>query len=384
MKHFKLGGFIAALGLILWAVLVLGSADLSMFKSNPGEAEGPTPTPTPDKEAFASATSAMDLSEFFYHDKDVMYYSECEDYEDLKVCFDIMSYDTFIKVDHNGKEYLLIKTSYSDYKSIATKLNSVEKRTSGKQLIIDVDLNLEYKANGGCAPWSSPMFFIMENDGDYEYVTVMNEGMRPYPGGYVKILGKTGLLDKDMNFLIRPVYDKIVPVYDDIYMYIDEWNIDLSKKPNYYYVYEYNVGGGLLNSDFEQVLSQKYFNIYCLEPNRFLVGVDNKSEDITERYKIELIDAEENVIRSIDGMLGSTDDSRMYCCEGQTLFCAFVRTEQGSESGKGVIDVDLNIIIPPEYEYISWGDSGYSVFKSDGSKALFSRDGRQLTDFTKD
>ncbi len=316
---------------------------------------------------YENAETVHDLAFMLGSAPDPLFYSDCKDYEDLLYYFDVIGFNQYIKVTQNGKNYILIKYDYANYGRVVERLNTIDRYPSGSSIDINLDMNLADKDNEGCFPWLSHIRLIIEDEGNYQTIVVESKTMEEYDGGLVHIGEKVGLLDGDLNFLIKPVYEGI-------------YDADTSRipgEPEYYRVYSAESGNGIMDDEFNMVLSPKYSNIYFLSEDRFIVMEERETDNKAERFVIEIIDSDENVLKEMYGFLEPDDSSRFYCHEGHILF-DYTGDDQW---GKGVIDEDLNVIIEPEYRMVYWLDDYYKVENKNGQSACFDYDGVQYTEF---
>lgn len=320
-----------------------------------------------DADVFAAAKSVFDLKDYMGFNEAKFVYSDLKDYDDLLFYFDVLKPNEYIKVNHDGKDYVLIDYSYYDYDGIIEKLNGVSVNSAGNTLTVTPDIDVKEVKNEGCFPWTSDCYFIIEvNKTSHNRVFVGKQPIEEYSGGHVKICGKEGLLDKDLNFLISPIYEGIY-----------EETSDNPQIPDYYRVYLEGHGNGIYDNNFNMVLSPEYMNIHWIDLDKFIVMVDNDTDVEEEKSEIQMIDSKGNVLKKMYGFLKAPDDCRFYCHEGHLLFS---KRSEGMW-GEGVMDEDMNIIIEPEYYMIFWVDDCYKVEDMDHKEAQFDYDGNQMTEF---
>ncbi len=322
-----------------------------------------------DEKKLAEAKTVHDVSDLIELNEHGLYFSECKKDKDLYFYFSLLDFDEYIKVNYRGNDYLLVWYYYYNYGKIGTKVNSVEKKVFDGIMHIGVDLEKEEKGNDGCFPHSTGCRLILKLDEDIKDLVVEGHNYHEYDGGYVTVCNKKGILDKDLNFVVPLIYDNIFdyPISDD------------ENGPVYYRVCIDGAGQGLLDENFNQVLSTNYSNIYYFNSDKIIAMINSENCSDNSELKIVWIDGDENVIRSIPGFLHPDDDSRFRCMDGHILISD---PSYGSQWGDGVMDEDLNIIIEPKYYTIFWNGEGYyRVENFDQQEALFSSTGEQLTDF---
>ena len=324
---------------------------------------------TVDEKVLAEAKTVHDVSYLIEPYDNGLRYSECKKDEDLYFYFNLLKYDEYIKVNYEGQDYLIVSYSYSSYGLTGTKITGVEKKVFDGIMHIEVDLKTETKENEGCFPNSTTCRLILKLDEDIRDVVVSDLNYQEYDGGYVTVCNKMGILDKDLNFVVPLIYDDIFdfPISDN------------ENDPVYYRVCINGVGQGLLDENFNQVLSTSYYNLYYYNPNKYIAMIEHKNGSDETEFEIVWIDGDENVIKSVPGFLECENTSHFYCMDGHLLFCD---PTYGPEWGKGVMDEELNIIIEPIYYNVFWLDEGhYNVENFDYETAHFSSTGEQATDF---
>ncbi len=326
---------------------------------------------TVDEKELAEAKTVRDVSYLIEPYDNCIFYSECKKDEDLYFYFNLLKYDEYIKVNVEGQNYLIVSYSYNAYGLTGTKIKGVEKTVFDGIMHIEVDLKTVEKETEGCFPNSTTCRLILKLDEDIRDVVISGQNYQEYDGGYVTVCDKMGILDKDLNFVVPLIYDNIFdfPISDD------------ENDPVYYRVYIKGMGQGLLDENFNQVLSIKYSNIYYFNPDKYIAMINCESSSDVSEYEIVWIDGNENVIKSVPGFLESDDTSNFYCMDGHILFCD---PTYGPQWGKGVMDEELNIIIEPIYYGIFWHDGYYDVENFDQESAHFSSTGEQTTDFKPD
>ena len=313
-----------------------------------------------DEAKLADAKSVYDVAPLMTMSEDRLIYSECRHDKDLHFYFDILGNDQYIKVNYDGKDYVLLYYDFSSYDLVATKIKSANKIYSGQSLDVEIEIKIKDSLSIGCFPNSSKCRLILELDKDVSSVYVMGRPFTEYSGGRVFVCGKEGIVDKDLQFLVPPIYDGIY----DLQTFED------SNCPMYYRVYK-DGHNGVLDNHYNPVLSTSYGNIYYINENKFIVSTDFSDVDLDEIY---IVDGNENIIKKTKGFLCPDNDSRFYCADGQIKISD---SSYGDMWGYGVMDQELNIIIEPVYESVYWLDNHYLIEDYDSNELYFDINGNE-------
>ena len=327
-----------------------------------------TETTPVDTTLLDNAESVYDITSLLTLYEDNILYSECKKDKDIHFYFDILSFDEYIKVEHNGKEYLLFWYDFSSYGLVGTDVRSIDKTYTGYRLDVDVNLKTKEYSSGGCFPNQTRCRMIVKMDQQVDYLFVAGVQYHEYDGGEVYVCGRRGVADEDLNFILPPIYEGIEELE----------TFEPSYCPMLYRVFR-DGKNGVLDSDYNPVLSMSYDNIYYLNEDRFIVSI-SKDDDVKNDV-IALIDRDENILKQRKGFLCADTDSNFYCFDGQI---EFADPSYGPSWGFGVMDQELNTIIEPVYYSIFWVDGYYKVENHDNEVAHFNERGVQTTEFTRE
>ena len=318
-----------------------------------------------EEEILANAKTVHDVKSLMTNTSNEMIYSELRNAKALYYYFDLLGRDEYIKVKHKGKDYLLVWYYYYSYKDYFKEVHTVTKTFRGEELKIHVDVKKEEFPDdggiGGCFPSLSRVRLILKLDKAADLIYLMDKPVTGYKGGHVKIAGNEGVLDKDLNFVLPPVYKGIF----DLTQFQD------TGCPMYYRVYK-DGHNGVLDDKFNQVLDKAYGNIYYINENKFIVGI---SDEDPKNDEIAIVDGKGNIIRKMKGFLCANDDIRLHTAEGHIRICD---PSFGDIWGNGIIDTDLNVIIEPVYQEIFWKKSFYQVTDFDDIKTDFDTHGKKI------
>ena len=323
-----------------------------------------------DPQVLENATSVYELKDLMTTNYDKEKYSECEDDEDLLFYFDILGYEEYINVEHNGEDYVLFMYRFDSYDCVGQFINGIEKKPVGDTLNINIDVETKASKSQGCFPNMTYFRMIIKLEKDFPKIVVGGREYTKYSGGKVHIGGKCGMADGDLNITVPLIYDEI---YDYSY-YGDRDTTDL---PTLYRVYVKGQGNGLLDEDLNLIISPKYYNIHVVDKDTF-IAMTLKSDDEQNNH-IFLLDKDENILKTIDGFVDDDSSGAMYCHIGHLKYS--INKPDQSIDCEGIIDEDLNVIIEPKYVTVFQTDNGYKVTDIDGKEALFDMEGNQLTDF---
>ena len=318
-----------------------------------------------DESALEKAKTVYDVSYLMTRTEDSPIYSECDNDKDLYFYFDLLSSEEYIKVNHKGNDYLLISYTYYSYIDFVTEIENVEKSYEGSQLKVQINFKKESfdsGTNGGCFPTGSTIRLILSLDSDVDLIYMSGHPVKKFNGCQVKICNKVGVVDKDLNFILPPIYDGI----------IDLETTEKSDCPKYYRYFTRAGGNGVLDNNYNRVLSDVYGNIYYINENKFIVGIPNDDHALEE---IAIVDRNENIIKKIPGFLCARDGINLYAAEGQIQICD---PSYGSNWGYGIVDQDLNIIIEPVYAKVYWYETYYRVEDYTGKSFKFDIEGKKI------
>ncbi len=301
-------------------------------------------------------------------------YSELKDYEKYLGYFDLIiwQYQEYLFLDINGENYIFMIYKCPSATDHLDKINGVDAELTGDTMRLTFDTTTSYKAAEGCFPGLDMARCILKADKgfDPEKQTVQVPGMygvfSKYNGGVLKVGEMYGFVDPDLNFKLPLIYSSI-----------NEFDTD--KVDHYYYTYR-DRKMGLLNSNGEFVLSEKYRAIVCINEDRFFVVTEENGKSM-----LGIVDSQENPVK--DYIPGSIE--MQSTLSGNYLNQYIYSCETADGWKKGVIDGDLNIIIKPEYERIAEYESDspkvyYAVEDSRGKVAVIGNDGEFKTGFDYD
>ena len=320
-----------------------------------------------DESRLEKAKTVHDVSYLMTNNEDELIYSECKDDKPLHFYFDMLGSEEYIKVNHKGKNYLLLWYRYYSYSDYIKEVESVEKSFRGNELQINVKAKTAEFESGvyeGCFPNGSRVRLILSLESDINIVYLSGRICSRFNGGRIKIGQKEGIVDKDLNFIVPPVYDGIY----------DLETFGESSCPRYYRVYKKDGGNGVLDNNYNRVLSDSYGNIYYINENKFIVGI-TKDEDKPELDEIAIVDGKENTVKKMQGFLNASDQIHLHTAEEHIQICD---PSYGSNWGHGIIDQDLNIIIEPVYQNIYWHNGIYRVEDYTGKTLRFYPDGKKV------
>ena len=311
-------------------------------------------TKTLDESALKTAKTVYDVAPLMTMRENDLIYSELKDHKDLDFYFDILKNDQYIIVKYMDNDYLLLWYYFYSYTEGMTEVSSVDKNYAADELKLNVKAKKKSITDDGCFPIGSYCRLILKLDQYISRLYVNDKPYGTYNGGYVKICDMEGLIDKDLNFLIPPIYKGIYELN----------TLEKSSCPTYYRVYDGH--NGVLDNNYKPVLSTSYDNIYYINENKFIVGIGGK-EPIDD--EIAILDGKENVIKKMKGFLKAKDENNHHqCADGHIMICDPSFHESW---GDGIADTDLNIILKPVYRSIFWDNGIYKVENYDGETVRF-------------
>lgn len=306
-------------------------------------------------------------------------YSEITGNLDTTKYFDalLLSANKYFVVEDGSKKYLLAQFAFYGYGSKVSAINAVEKKYNGDELIITIDPEIEYFESMGCEPEVSRYncSFELEKDFNKDINTVKiglansESEFTPYEGGIIAVDGKYGVMDAELNEIVPVDYDSIM-----------RWGY--APEGLTFYMTRKDDANGLMDENFNQVLSNSYSNIAIVDAHKFIAMRNNPGPD--RNYEILILDENENEIgHRIIGFLDGYSNFNNQ--EQQVVFGRF----DGNKYYEGVIDGNLNVVIEPIYEDVVMYEYGkkngqfYVVQNNREEFAVIDSKGVQRTEYVK-
>ena len=267
--------------------------------------------------------------------------------KDLSYIEQIIDNNEYYMFEDEGQKYILFKMSESVYKPQKIEIKSAKiynkRYNENKELQVSISLETETTkqeqepSNETTIFNEASMFFIQKVNTDCTGIIVNNIKYKSFEGGIVKNeeTQKYGYVDNQGNLIIPTDYTSIVEM-DDSYYNVEtnsESDIDYS---NYLKIYKDGEGVGIASKDGKILIDCQYVTIVNFDPYTFAV---TKSDG--GNTKIGVVDLYGNIIQDFKdgGILGSDEQFEKYAI-----------VSIGNK--KGVMDRNLNVIIPIEYDSI--------------------------------
>lgn len=320
--------------------------------------------------ALANAKTVFDIADYLTKTSNALQYSECEKNDKLMLYFGVLLpvSKKYIIVTQNDEKYILFNYTYSDYGSVISNINGMEKSYGSDNLTIRIDKSIDYVSQEGCEPLWSDVNCIVKLEQDIDKLIVDEQEYEEYSGGLLYVNGKYGVVDDNMNI--------IVPIKYDIIRDLDSPGSDRK----YYFCHDEN-GSGVLDENYDIMLQPIYSNIFFINDNKFVVMKTKGDNNSLSDYQIGIIDGNENLIHDyidgfIDGGLSFNNNAH------QVVFGRM----KGEKFLKGVIDDSLNVIIDPIYNDVAvfGSDMPYQFYVVENNKekfAVIDSSGIQKTEF---
>lgn len=320
--------------------------------------------------ALANAKTVFDIADYLTKTSNALQYSECEKNDKLMLYFGVLLpvSKKYIIVTQNDEKYILFNYTYSDYGSVISNINGMEKSYGSDNLTIRIDKSIDYVSQEGCEPLWSDVNCIVKLEQDIDKLIVDEQEYEEYSGGLLYVNGKYGVVDDNMNI--------IVPIKYDIIRDLDSPGSDRK----YYFCHDEN-GSGVLDENYDIMLQPIYSNIFFINDNKFVVMKTKGDNNSLSDYQIGIIDGNENLIHDyidgfIDGGLSFNNNAH------QVVFGRM----KGEKFLKGVIDDSLNVIIEPIYNDVAvfGSDMPYQFYVVENNKekfAVIDSSGIQKTEF---
>lgn len=291
-----------------------------------------------------------------------------------------------------------------------------------------IELYPAYKKEGNQKKWG-----YLGNDGSFiiEPNFELTEEFNEKGLGKIYLEGKIGLIDKNGEIVLEPVYDAIgdmeegvlSAVKGDRYYILDMMGNELFSSKEYVFLgvssdqyivaaeedKDGNVKMGYINKNGKVLIEPKYSEAWNFKNNRALVKTENdqkliidKNGDIIKKLKYEnVLPDDENktfVFSDENNLFGYLDENGDILVEPRFKNAFHFKDgmaivsfdDDSNDSGKwGVIDISGKFVLKPDFTYISYlGEGLFAVSKDkiEGSeiyakKAIINKDGEQLTDF---
>lgn len=273
-------------------------------------------------------------------------------------------------LEEDGQKYLLAVYNFYGYGSRISDIKKVDKKYDGDTLTVIIDADISYFDSMGDEPEISRIECSLVLDRDVSSVMIGLENMEqdyyPYEGGIILKDDKYGVVDDALNEIVPAEYEHIM-----------EWGYNPTESTFYYT--RKNDANGLMDAEFNEVLSNSYSNILIVNENKFIAMRNYDEED--RNYEIILLDGDENELGpSIRGFIDA------YQIFNNPAKQAIFGRYEGDNFYEGVLDEDLNVIIEPTFisvEMFNYSEDNqfYVVENADGEFAVYDCNGDKKTEF---
>lgn len=334
-------------------------------------------TKTIDSEVL-NAKTIFEFKDRMKNTADLSKFSECGDFDEFAAYYDLLmiSGNSYIEIENDSGDYLLFVYCYSDYGRVMENVNGINKNYSDNTLALELEKELREFEHMGCEPDMSYCRCLIKVDEDFDKLTIDGREYTKYDGGRIYVDDKYGMVDGEFNIRVPVKYDLIMdfPI-----------NEPSMENPLMYYRVCTEGGNGIIDENYNTVLSPIYSNIIYLGDGKYILMKRKEENNGIENYQIGVIDSDENVIHDyIDGFI---DGGMVNSWNNYARQIIFGRRNGGNYL-KGVINENLEIIIEPEYKNISvWCEENenqfYVVENEREEFAVIDWKGIQRTDFEK-
>lgn len=271
--------------------------------------------------------------------------------KDLHLVEEMISDNEYYIFEDNGQKYVLFKMSKSAYAPQKIEIDSAyiynESYSDNKKLNLKITLNTK-TTNGQMENGqkvgsvnSDTMLFIQEIENDCTGLIVNDAEYKQFQGGVIKddATQKYGFINTNGEAVLKTEYTSIDELEDTYYNDETEKSekIDYS---NYMLIYKENEGYGIATKDGRVLIDCIYTSIVNYGPNTFTVTKENM-----ENAQIGIIDINGNILKEFrsGGIFDENEEFEKY---------AIVSLN----NKKGVMNRNLDIIIPIEYDEIKMRD----------------------------
>lgn len=334
-------------------------------------------TKTIDSEVL-NAKTIFDLKDRMTNTADFSKFSECDDDDEFAAYYDLLliSGNNYIEIENDSGDYLLFLYCYSDYGRVMENVNGIDKKYSDNTLALELEKELREFEHMGCAPDMSYCRCLIKVDEDFDKLTIDGREYTKYDGGRIYVNGKYGMADGEFNIRVPVKYDLIMnfPI-----------NESSMENPLIYYRVCTADGNGIIDENYNTVLSPIYSNIIYLGENKYMAMKKKDESNDIGNYQICVIDGDENIIHGyIDGFIDGGQLNSWHNYADQVIF----GRSDGNKYLKGVINKELEVVIEPQFKNISvWcenSENQFYVVENDREEfAVIDWKGIQHTDFEK-
>lgn len=271
--------------------------------------------------------------------------------KDLQYVEQIIADNEYFMFDDNGQKYVLFKLTQTVYEPQTIEILSAriynKSYTEDRKFEVNINLDTEITkhtqddSNDITIFNEDSMIFIQKVEPDCTGLIVNNIEYKAFEGGIVenRETQKYGYIDANGNFLIPTEYSKIEKMDNTYYSTVSnsEEKIDYS---NYLKVYKEGAGYGVISKDGENLIDCQYATIINFDQYTFAVTKGDNTN-----AQIGVIDLRGNVIKEFrnGGIFDNSEKFNKYAIV--TL-----------NNKKGVLDRNLNEIVPIEYDSINMRD----------------------------
>lgn len=325
-----------------------------------------------------NAKKIFDLKDRMTNTADYIKFSEYGDFDEFAAYYDLLmiSGNSYIEIENDSGDYLLFVYCYSDYGRVMENVNGINKNYSDNTLALELEKELREFEHMGCEPDMSYCRCLIKVEEDFDKLTIDGREYTKYDGGRIYVDGKYGMADGEFNIRVPVKYDLIMDFP------INEPSMENTLM---YYRVCTEGGNGIIDENYNTVLSPIYSNIIYLGDGKYILMKRKGESNGIENYQIGVIDSDENVIHDyIDGFI---DGGMVNSWNNYARQIIFGRRNGGNYL-KGVINENLEIIIEPQYKNISvWCEENenqfYVVENEREEFAVIDWKGIQRTDFEK-
>lgn len=312
-----------------------------------------------------------------------------------------LGFNTYYVYDDGTNRYALIKYTCFSYLNKFTQLKSVNYTYKNNKNVTTLNLTLEPvvedSVSGGDGPNMSTFYLVIKLEQKIQQIyvdiddtcTESDSGrdselyLDEYSGGITRIGENYGYLGPDMGIVIQPEYKMIRKLRTD-------------SKESYYYAVG-SSGTGILDENMKWILKpdlgyDEFFYLDGSFPVACIYG-----DDENDNSWLYTIDVNGNKTGGkIQGTVKSVRENAAFCNRDHV---AVIFQLKDGKIYYGVVNSDLDVIIPPIYSDISqyddakWdreSETGYhwvicfACKNEDGKYAIFLPDGTQYTEFIYD
>lgn len=194
------------------------------------------------------------------------WYSDVKDYKKFLKVFQFMGeYGGYTIFTYEGERYLAVVYTEENYNGGFGRIRNVKREYSGNNLRINFDIEHKTYSDRTADDRRAKILIKLEENIDHLYIN--GTRYREFEGQVIKVDGKEGYLDKNLNV-------KLPVIYDDMQL---RWIYKKGELQEHLYIIKGPEGVGLLDRNADFIFQPKYKNVEVLDNRLYLVEEEDES-----------------------------------------------------------------------------------------------------------